>query len=184
MAINAETTYRTNRFQEEALPHMDSVYRCALHMAKNESDARDLVQETYLRAYRFFDKFKDGTNCRAWLIKILRNSFINTIRRAGKHQQMVYISEREEHGIGLLGDDDPETNVFANLFDDDITAAMDSLPIHYRTTVLLADVEGFSYREIAEIIDCPIGTVMSRLSRGRQLLRERLHDYAVRHGYF
>ncbi|MFC1715976.1 sigma-70 family RNA polymerase sigma factor [Candidatus Poribacteria bacterium] len=183
MQIDAETIWKTNRFQEEALPHMDSVYRCALYMTKNESDAKDLVQETYFRAYKFFSNFREGTDCKAWLITILRNTFINTIHRERKHPQMIYLSEINEHEIGLSGDADPEDTIFGNLFDDDVAAAMDSLPVKYRTAVLLADIEGFSYREIADRVNCPIGTVMSRLGRGRRLLKKRLQNYAVQRGF-
>jgi RNA polymerase sigma-70 factor (ECF subfamily) len=183
MQINDETIWKKNRFQEEALPHMDSVYKCALRMAKNESDAKDLVQETYFRAYRFFGKFRAGTNCKAWLLRILRNTFINTILSKGKCPQMIPLSEIDEHGMELSGCDDPESNIFGSLFHDDVAIAMDSLPEKYRMAILLADIEGFSYREIADRVGCPIGTVMSRLSRGRSLLRESLQGYADQHGY-
>jgi RNA polymerase sigma-70 factor (ECF subfamily) len=156
MQINDETIWKKNRFQEEALPHMDSVYKCALRMAKNESDAKDLVQETYIRAYKFFSNFRTGTSCKAWLITILRNTFINTIRRERRSPQTIPLSEISDNGIELPGDDDLESNIFGNRFDDDVIAAMDSLPAKYRTAVLLADMEGFSYREIAERIGCPI----------------------------
>ena len=183
MQINAETIWKTNRFQKEALPHMDSVYRCALYIAKNESDAKDLVQEAYFRAYRSFGKFRGGTNCKAWLFTILRHTFINTVLSQRKRLQMIPLSEIDAHSMELSGYDDPGSNIFGSLFDDDVAAAMDSLPVEYRTVVLLADIEGFSYKEIAERVGCPIGTVMSRLSRGRRLLKESLQDYAVQHGF-
>jgi len=183
MPINAEVMSKTERFEEIALVHMDSVHKYALCMAKNESDANDLVQETYFRAYRFFDKFREGTNCKAWLITILRNTFINTIRRERKHPQMIYLSEMNEKGRELLGDADPENAIFGVLFDDDVFDAMNLLPAKYRIAVLLADIEGLSYKEIADKVGCPVGTVMSRLCRGRRLLKKRLQDYAVRHGF-
>jgi RNA polymerase sigma-70 factor (ECF subfamily) len=183
MPINAEAMSKTERFEEIAIVHVDLVYRCALQMTKNESDAKDLVQETYLRAYRFFGKFRTDTNCEAWLFTILRNTFINTIHRERRYSQMIQLPEMDERGVELSGDADPEDAIFGCLFDDDVAAAVNSLPIKYRTVVLLADIEGFSYKEIADRVNCPIGTVMSRLSRGRRLLKKRLQDYAVRHGF-
>jgi len=183
MSINTRLESKTERFETEALEHVDSVYRFALCMTKNESDAQDLVQDTYLRAYRFFDKFEEGTNCRAWLLRILKNTFINSIRRERRQPQMIHLPEMEENGMELRSNGDPEDEVFGDLLDDDVAAAMDGLPLAYRSVVLLADVEGFSYREIADIIGCPIGTVMSRLSRGRSLLRKRLQSYAAQYGY-
>ena len=182
-ALAIEEESKNERFETVALEHMDSLYRFALCMAENESDARDLVQDTYLRAYRFFDKFQEGTNCKAWLITILKNTFINTIRRDKRHPHMVHLSEMEERGMDLSVEHDPEDWVFGELFDDDLSAAIDSLPGIYRTVVLLADVEGLSYKEISGIVGCPIGTVMSRLCRGRRLLKRRLRSYAVRYGY-
>ena len=183
VAIAVDTGSSTDRFEEVALAHMDSLYRSALYMARNESDAQDLVQDTYLRAYKFFDKFKEGTNCRAWLLRILRNTFVNTIRRDKRRPQIIHLPEMRDYGVELPADTDPEDWVFGDLFDDDMTAAMSELPEEYRTAVLLADVEGLSYKEIADIMDCPTGTVMSRLHRGRGLLREKLQDYAVQYGY-
>ncbi len=183
MPINAEAMSKTERFEEIALVHINLIYRCALQMTKNESDAKDLVQETYLKAYRFFDKFRTDTNCEAWLFTILRNIFINAIHRERRHPQTICLPEMEERGMEFSGDADPEDIVFGSLFDDDVTAAMNSLTIEYRTVVLLADIEGFSYREIADRVGCPIGTVMSRLSRGRRLLKKRLQDYAARRGF-
>jgi len=182
-AFAIETGSRTERFEEVALAHMDSLYRSALYMARNENDAQDLVQDTYLRAYRFFDKFKEGTNCRAWLLKILRNTFVNTIRGNKRRPQVIHLTEMKDRGTELSADATPEDWVFGNLFDDDIIVAMDELPEEYQTAVLLADVEGLSYKEIADIMDCPTGTVMSRLHRGRKLLKEKLQDYAVEYGY-
>ena len=183
MQSNAEVISKTGKFEEMALVHMDSVHRYALYMTKNESDANDLVQEAYLRAYRFFAKFREGTNCKAWLMAILRNTFINTIRRKKRHPQMVCISKISEQEIDLSDHANPEDAIFGSLLGDDVTAAVDSLPTEYRTAVLLADIQGFSYKEIAERVGCPLGTVMSRLCRGRRLLKKSLQDYAVRHGF-
>ena len=176
MPIDAKARSKAKRFEAAALSHMDSVYRSACRMVRNESDAQDLVQETYLRAYRFFGKFREGTNCKAWLFTILRNTFINTFNYNRRQPQMVSLSELGEHWVDLPADADPADEIFGDLFDDDIAAAMDALPDGYRNAVLLADIEELSYKEIADTIDCPIGTVMSRLHRGRRLLREILRN--------
>ena len=181
--ISAEPKPKAEGFEEIALAHMDSIYKFALRMSRNESDAEDLVQETYLKAYRFFDKFEAGTNCKAWLLTILRNTFINGIRYNRRHRQMINLSEIEERGIEPMADADPEDEIFGNLLDDDVSAAMNTLPDGYRTAVLLADMKGMSYQEVADKMDCPLGTVMSRLHRGRRLLREKLRDYVTQHGY-
>ena len=165
------------------MTHMDSLYRLALHKTKNEIEAQDLVQDTYLKAYRFFDKFSDGTDCRAWLITILRNTLINKIQNNQRKPEIVSLSEMEECGIELPLEEDPEDKIFGDSFDDEVTVAIDSLRDQYKTVVLLSDVEGLSYKEISEIVGCPIGTVMSRLHRARKLLRERLQGYAIEHGY-
>ncbi len=182
-AIAIETRPKAERFEEVALEHMDLLYKSALYMSKNESDAQDLVQDTYLKAYRFFDTFKEGTNCRAWLLKILKNTFINAIHREKARPQMRSLSEMKDDAAELSSDTNPEDSIFRDLFDDDIVAAIDRLPDEFKTAVLLADVEGLSYKEIADVMDCPIGTVMSRLHRGRGLLRKRLWNYAALHGY-
>ncbi len=182
-AIAIESGSKTERFEEVAFEHMNSLYRLALSMSRNENDAQDLVQDTYLKAYKFFDKFKAGTNCKAWLFRILKNTFLNAINRERTRPQTISLSEIKDHELEILSDISPEDLVCGELFDDDIAAAMNRLPDEFRTAVLLADVEGLSYREIAEVVNCPIGTVMSRLHRGRKLLRERLQDYAAQHGY-
>ena len=182
MLTDTEAGARTEEFQVVATEHMDSLYRFALNMTGNKSDAQDLVQDTYLRAYRFFDKFEEGTNCKAWLITILRNTFINTIRHR-RRKRMIYLSEMEEFGTELPSEDDVEDKIFGDLIDDDVTAAVSAIPAEYRSIVLLADMEGLSYREIADTVGCPMGTVMSRLFRGRRLLRKKLEGYASQYGY-
>ena len=181
--VDNRTNLNTKDFEAVALAHRDSIYRYALHMSKSKADAEDLVQDTYLKAYRFFDKFEAGTNCKAWLLTILKNTFLNTVRRNKGYHQMIHLSEMEERGVQLLTEDGPEDEVFGDLLDDDITAAMEELPAGYRTAVVLADMEGLSYREVADRMSCPVGTVMSRLHRGRRLLRERLRDYVIQYGY-
>ena len=182
-ALATGTELESGGFEAVALTHIDSLYRFALHMSGNESDAEDLVQDTYLKAYRFFDKFKAGTNCKAWLITILKNNFINTVRRGSGRPYIVHLPEMEEHGVELLADSDTEDAVFGDLLDDDVTDAINTLPVEYKSSILLADVEGLPYKDIAAIMDCPIGTVMSRLHRGRRLLRNRLRDYGASYGY-
>ncbi|MBM3212111.1 sigma-70 family RNA polymerase sigma factor [Candidatus Poribacteria bacterium] len=176
-----EGNLKSERFQETAIKHIDSIYRFALYMAKNDNDAQDLVQDTYLRAYRFFDKFEEGTNCKAWLLKILKNTFINNLRRDKRFLHTVHISEMEEQSMDISIEAKDELD--GELFDDDITAALESLPDSYKIVVILADVEGLSYKEISDLVGCPIGTVMSRLCRGRRILRKKLRNYAVQYGY-
>lgn len=169
-------------FEELALPYMDSFYSAALRMTRDETEAEDLLQDAYLRAYRFFDKFEKGTNFRAWLFKIIRNVYINKYRKELKFPQMMDVSDAE--AIGSLSETDtPESQIFDKLLDDDITKALDILPEDFRITLIMSDLEGLSYKEIAEILECPIGTVMSRLHRGRKLLRKNLTEYAKNNGY-
>ncbi len=177
-------TVEENRkdFEELALQYMDSIYSVALRMTRDPTEAEDLVQDTYLRAYRFFDKFEKGTNFRAWLFRILKNIYINKYRKESRAPQMVDISSVEASN-NLQNLKTPESEIFDKLLDDDITSAMDDLPEEFRDTILLSDLSGFSYKEIAEILECPIGTVMSRLHRGRKLLRDSLYGYAKKHGY-
>jgi len=173
---------RKKEFEEVALEHMDSLYNAALRMTRNESEAQDLVQDAYLRSYRFFDKFEKGTNFKAWLFRILKNIYINKYRKESKRPQTVDVSDVEASG-DLMSTATPEDEIFDKLLDDDITSAMDALPEEFRLTIILSDLEGFSYKETAEILDCPIGTVMSRLYRGRRLLRNSLYEYAKKRGY-
>ena len=154
-----QTDLNRDEFQELALKHLDPLYSAALRLTKNDRDAEDLVQDTFLRAYRFFDKFERGTNMKAWLFKILTNTFINRYRRSVKERNIVEGTER--------------------VLSDDVLRAVDALPVDFRMVVILADLQEFSYKEIAEILDVPVGTVMSRLYRGRRLLQKALAGYAV-----
>lgn len=173
------------RFQEDALPLLDSLYGGALRMTRNPADAEDLIQETMLRAYRSFDRFEPGTNLKAWLFRIMTNAYINTYRKKQREPQKVSQDEVEDFDLYReLKDHDPqfsvtpETIVLDGLVDSDITDAIEDLPEQFRLAVLLSDVEGFSYAEMAEIMDVPMGTVMSRLHRGRKALQKRLWDLA------
>lgn len=173
------------RFQEEALPLLDSLYGGALRMTRNPADAEDLIQETMLRAYRSFDRFEPGTNLKAWLFRIMTNAYINTYRKKQREPQKVSQDEVEDFDLYReLKDHDPqfsvtpETIVLDGLVDSDITDAIEDLPEQFRLAVILSDVEGFSYAEMAEIMDVPMGTVMSRLHRGRKALQKRLWGLA------
>lgn len=173
------------RFQADALPLLDSLYGAALRMTRNPQDAEDLVQETMLRAYRAFDRFEAGTNLKAWLFRILTNAYINTYRKRQREPQKVSADEVEEFDLyqELKSHDTqfeatPESIVLDSLVDSDIIDAIDDLPEQFRLAVVLSDIEGFSYAEMAEIMDVPMGTVMSRLHRGRKALQKRLWELA------
>jgi RNA polymerase sigma-70 factor, ECF subfamily len=173
------------RFQDEAMPLLDSLYAGALRMTRNPADAEDLVQDTLLRAYRAFDRFEPGTNLKAWMFRIMTNAYINTYRKKQREPKKVSQDEVEDFDLYReLKDHDPqlsetpETLVLDSLVDSDITDAIDDLPEQFRLAVILSDVEGFSYAEMAEIMDVPLGTVMSRLHRGRKALQKRLWDLA------
>lgn len=179
------TADERRRFQEDALPLLDSLYGAALRMTRNPQDAEDLVQETMLRAYRAFDRFEAGTNLKAWLFRILTNAYINTYRKRQREPQKVSADEVEEFDLyrELKNHDTqfeatPESIVLNSLVDSDIIDAIDDLPEQFRLAVVLSDIEGFSYAEMAEIMDVPMGTVMSRLHRGRKALQKRLWELA------
>ncbi|MDQ3985747.1 MAG: sigma-70 family RNA polymerase sigma factor [Actinomycetota bacterium] len=192
MADSQATTLsesQRRRFQEEALPLLDSLYGGALRMTRNPADAEDLVQETMLRAYRSFDSFEPGTNLKAWLFRIMTNAYINTYRKKQREPQKVSADEIEDFDLyrELKAHDSryeatPENIVLDSLVDSDILQAIDELPEQFRLAVVLSDVEGFSYAEMAEIMDVPLGTVMSRLHRGRKALQKRLWELAREKG--
>ena len=176
------------RYEREALIHIDALMRTARRMTKSETDAEDLVQETMLKAYRFFDKFEEGTNCKAWLFKIMTNIFINNYRSKSKAPESVAVEDIDDGFLyGQLaknyGVSDPEKEFFSKIFDDDIKNAIKDLPEDFRIVVVLSFLDGFSYQEIAEITGLQIGTVKSRLHRGRKLLQKSLLEYALKSGY-
>ncbi|RPI00622.1 MAG: sigma-70 family RNA polymerase sigma factor [Calditrichaeota bacterium] len=185
----ADETQKIQDFEAIAFQYMDSLYSTALRFTRNAEEAEDLVQDTYLRAFRFFDKFQEGTNFKAWIFKILTNTFINRYRKKVRTPQQVQL---DKVAYGLENEEPVEQvaewtgfdeSKYEELFDDDITAALSQLSEDFRMVVLLADIEGFSYKEIAEIIGRPSGTVMSRLFRGRRMLQRILDKYARREGY-
>jgi RNA polymerase sigma-70 factor (ECF subfamily) len=178
------------RFAEQAMEHMSSLYTAALRMTRNSADAEDLVQETYLKAYRAFGSFTEGTNLRAWLYRILTNTFINSYRSKKRRPEQVDVDEVEDlylyKRLGALEEvaasRSAEDEVLDHFTDEDVKAALEALPEQFRLAVLLADVEGFSYKEIADILEVPIGTVMSRLHRGRKALQKALFEFGLERG--
>ncbi|MGE5364272.1 MAG: sigma-70 family RNA polymerase sigma factor [Bacteroidota bacterium] len=185
--ITPEERQKYADFQREAIPHMDALYTFAYRMTGDSDTADDLVQETYLKAFRFFDKFEKGTNCKAWLFRILKNTYINEYRRESKMQAKVDYEDIENFYENIkpseIKSSHIQDDVFSNLLDDDISGAITSLPEDFRTVIILSDIEGFTYEEIADFIDCPIGTVRSRLHRARKMLYVRLLQYAKDKGY-
>lgn len=176
-------------FDSQVMPYLDSLYNTAYRMTRGAEDAEDLVQETYFKAFKYYDKFEEGTNLKAWLFKILKNTFINNYRKRKLEPRSVDFADIEDSFERIVRRDnneqpsDPESEFFTGVLDDDVKRSLDSLPYDYRMVVILADLEDFSYKEIAEILDCPVGTVMSRLYRGRKLLEKSLLKYARQHGY-
>lgn len=172
-------------FTKEILPHASSIYHFALRLVGERAIAQDLTQETLFRAYRFLYRYKASTNAKAWLFRILRNTFINHYRKATKHLT-VSLEEQNETAIYNIEDTYAYHNYqdpVEGLFGDEVTKALMQLPEEFRMPVILADVEGFSYKEISQILGVPIGTIRSRLHRGRKILRELLAEYAISKGY-
>jgi RNA polymerase sigma-70 factor (ECF subfamily) len=175
---------RRQEFEREALVHLDAVYRVARRLAGNEATADDLTQETMLKAYRAWHQYRKGTNAKAWLLTILRHTFINQYRRAKSRPETVDVTEIEPYTVFHdVQDSDPAGTFFAQIVDDEVLRAIDGLPEEFRETLVLSDVEGLSYAEIAEVTGVPVGTVKSRLFRARQQLQKQLYDYAVDMGY-
>jgi RNA polymerase sigma-70 factor (ECF subfamily) len=177
-------------FERDALQYSRQLYSAAMRMARNPADAEDLVQETFLKAYRAYDTFQEGTNLKAWLYRILTNTYINKYRKESRRPSEVDLGDVEDlYLYRRLGSEDTaeasrttEDRVLDGLVESDIKTAVEELPENFRIPVLLADLEGFSYKEIAEILDIPIGTVMSRLHRGRKAMQKRLWEFASQRG--
>ena len=178
---------KDNIFNNEFMPHIDAAYNYAFHLTLNEDNAKDLVQDTYLRAFRFIESFQKGTNAKAWLFRILKNSFINNFRKKVKEPAKVDYQEVEN----IYNSEDTELNVTADLrvevlqsmIGDEVANALNALAIDFRTVIILCDIEGFTYEEMSKILDIPIGTVRSRLHRARNLLKDKLKEYAEKMGY-
>ena len=174
-------------FIDEFFPHSDALYNFAYHLTYNEDDANDLVQETFAKAYRFIDSYVKGTNAKAWLFKILKNAFINEYRKKSKQPAKVDYEEvvnyHDSEDASYVKFVDLRHEIFQGMLGDEVAGALNSLPVDFKTVVLLCDVEGFTYEEMAKIIDIPIGTVRSRLHRARNMLKEKLGAYAKQLGF-
>lgn len=185
---------RRREFEENAMAYVDSLYNMALRLVFNKEEAEDLVQETYLKAYRFFNTFQKGTNIKAWLFKILRNTFINKYRKTVSTPGESFFEDIESVQASVPYEEETKSgesvdtlekkyNDLGSLVDDEVKNALDSLPVEYREAILLSDVEELSYKDISEITNVPIGTVKSRLNRGRGLLQKSLLAYAKDRGF-
>lgn len=182
---------KSNRreFEQIALPHLDVMYGVAYRLTRNQGDAEDLVQDALLRAYRFWHTFEKDSNCKAWLLKILTNTFLNKYQKRKREREVLGQAVQEQRATdgvlvheGSLAQRDPEGVLVDRMLSDDVARALTEVPPDFRIAVVLCDIEGLSYKEIAEVMECPVGTVMSRLYRGRRLLQKTLYDYAVQQG--
>jgi RNA polymerase sigma-70 factor (ECF subfamily) len=179
--------FREDIFTSETLPHKSALYNYALKISGNADDAQDLVQETYFKAFRHFDKFQSGTNSKAWMFMILKNTFINEYRKSKREPYKLDYEQIQNFYENIKSDRARENNLdidfYGNLLDDELTTAIDQLPTKMREVFLLCDLDGNSYEETAELVGCPIGTVRSRLHRARHMLQETLLDYAKNRGF-
>jgi RNA polymerase sigma-70 factor (ECF subfamily) len=177
---------RHQKFQKEMVPYMDMLYNYAFYLSNDRDQANDLLQDTFLKAYRFSDRFESGTNAKAWLYRIMKNTYINEYRRTHRLPEIVeydeHLSAYQALGGGW-GDNDLRTMLDTQMFDDDITGALSALPEKFKSIIVLRDIEELPYEEIAEVLEIPIGTVRSRLHRARALLFDRLKEYARQKGY-
>lgn len=174
-------------FEKEFLPHADALYTFAYHLVYDEEDARDLVQDTFMKSYRFISSYEKGTNAKAWLFKILKNSFINDYRKKSRQpihtdyeDVLAYADSDDDNKVGNV---DLRNEIFQEMMGDEVTRAINELPVDFRTIILLCDIEEFSYEELAKILDIPVGTVRSRLHRARNLMKEKLVEYGKKMGY-
>lgn len=179
-----EEAAKREEFEREALVHLDTLYNVALRLTGTASDAEDLVQDTVAKAFRSWEQYEPGTNCRAWLVTIMRNTFINQFRRESRRPTPVqYDSVEDINVFEEIRERDPEGSFFHQIVDKEVKRAIQELPEEFRIPLVLSDVEGMSYAEIADILELPVGTVKSRLFRGRRRLQQRLYEYAVEMGY-
>lgn len=181
-----EEKYRI--FDKEFMPQIDSMYNFAYRLTNDEDDANDLLQDTYMKAFRFINSFQQGTNAKAWLFRILKNSFINDYRKKSKEPSKIDYQEVEtvynsNEDAEVESTTDLRIEAVQDLIGDEVATALNSLPVDFRTVIILCDIEGFTYEEMAKILDIPIGTVRSRLHRARNLLKEKLRSYAKSMGY-
>lgn len=184
---NYSESEKTDIFDNEFMVHVDSMYNFAYRLTFDEDDAKDLVQDTYLKAFRFINSFERGTNAKAWLFRILKNSFINEFRKKSKQPSKVDYNEVEQY----YNSDDAGANITTDLrvetvqdmIGDEISGALNGIPVDFRTVIILSDLEGFTYEEMSKILDIPIGTVRSRLHRARNMLKDKLVSYAKEMGY-
>lgn len=178
---------KQEQFKDEIIPHLDAAYNFALRLTTNVMEAEDLLQESIVKAYRFFNNYERGTNARAWLYRIIKNSYINNYRRRSKQPDSVDYNEVSSFYEMIRAErsdtTDLEEKIYRTLMDDEVNQALKELPEKFRICIWLCDVEGFTYEEISNMLDIPIGTVRSRLHRGRNLLKKWLLDYAVGRGY-
>ncbi|MFT6053617.1 MAG: RNA polymerase sigma-70 factor (ECF subfamily) [Roseivirga sp.] len=174
-------------FDQEFMPHVNSMYNFAYRLTFDEDDAKDLVQDTYLKAFRFINSFEQGTNAKAWLFRILKNSFINDFRKKSKQPAKVDYNEVESYynsdDIDVSITTDLRVETVQHMIGDEITRALNAIPVDFRTVIILSDLEGFTYEEMSKILDIPIGTVRSRLHRARNMLKDKLSAYAKEMGY-
>jgi RNA polymerase sigma-70 factor (ECF subfamily) len=188
MSLSKEELDKQKEFNAEMIPHLDALYNFAIRLSADPNDAEDLVQDTIVKAYRFFSSYERGTNAKAWLFRILKNSYINNYRKVSKQPYQVDYDEISSYYETVRSDrsdtTDMEQIIYREMLDDEVTRALNRLPEDFRTVVLLCDIEGFTYEEIANMLDVPIGTIRSRLHRGRNLLRSSLTNYASRRGYY
>ena len=174
-------------FENETVPHKNALYNYALKMVRNVEDAQDLLQETYYKAYKYYHQFENGTNSKAWMFMILRNTFINNYRKSMREPAKIDYDLIEDFYENIKSDKAQSNNLdlefYQNLFDDELSAALSKLPVKMREVFLLCDLEGYAYEEIAEIVNIPVGTVRSRLHRARRILQEELFNYAKLNGF-
>lgn len=186
-SLNRKKALR-DEFERVALPYLSHLYTAAFYLTRNEAEAEDLVQETCLRAFRFFDKFQPGTNCKAWLLSILRNLFVNRYRQKRAEPEMVDWKKIDQVYESIVEQgqnaekENPESLLFSKLMDHEVEQALKELPEEYRTAIMLVDIEELTYEEAAKVMECAVGTIRSRVSRGRRLLQVALKDYALKRG--